>query len=81
MRKFKVHARACGPQGTGWRSLCGTDGTTGEDVTCHICLFRLGLYVPLVKLREHQAWNKFSALPRGTTTAAWAAHGMHSESP
>lgn len=26
----------------------------GRDITCRVCLYRLGLYVPLVKLAEHQ---------------------------
>jgi hypothetical protein len=51
MRRLAVHCR------DRWHSLCGTAGTTTEytaNVTCRICLYRLGLYVPLVKLREHQ---------------------------
>lgn len=34
-----------------------------EDVTCLVCLYHLGLYMPLVKLREHQSeqsWGRAS---------------------
>lgn len=55
---MKVHGRACAPAGFGWQSLCGTGGTTGDHVTCLRCLYQMGLYVPLVKLREHQAFEQ-----------------------
>lgn len=29
-----------------------------EDVTCHICLYHMGLYVPVTKLREHQLYQQ-----------------------
>lgn len=29
----------------------------GRDISCHVCLYHLGLYVPLVKLREHRQWS------------------------
>lgn len=50
---MKVHGRAW-PSPWSEQTTCGTAGTTGDDVTCLRCLYRMGLYVPLVKLREHQ---------------------------
>lgn len=29
-----------------------------EDVTCLVCLYQMGYYVPLSKLREHQAMQR-----------------------
>jgi hypothetical protein len=60
-RIFAVHGRACGPTGRGaWNTICGTDGTTGDEdkVTCRRCLWYMGLYVPLTKLAEHQAYRR-----------------------
>jgi hypothetical protein len=62
--QYKNHARACGPQGSGkWRPVCGLRGARligayGREVDCHVCLYQLGLYMPLVKLYEHQTSNK-----------------------
>jgi hypothetical protein len=61
---YKRHARACGPMGSRiWRTLCATPrprlfADEGDTPTCRICLYQLGLYMPLVKLYEHQASNK-----------------------
>lgn len=60
MTQLKVHARQCGAPGTGWRAVCDVaDPRVFESqaypVTCRLCLYRMGLYVPLSKLREHQA--------------------------
>lgn len=35
--------------------------TNADDVTCLRCLYLLGRYVPLVKLREHQAAEHYRA--------------------
>lgn len=61
--RLKVHARQCGAPGTGWRTVCDAADarvfeTEGNPVTCRVCLFRMGLYVPLSKLHEHQCWQK-----------------------
>ena len=55
MRRLAVHS--IHSRDSWWQSRCGTAGTTTEhtsDVTCRRCLYSLRLYVPLVKLREHQ---------------------------
>lgn len=40
-----------------------------EQVTCLICLYHMGLYVPLVRLRDHQqdqiALSNLPEVPRG----------------
>ena len=61
MRAEKVHATREPPY---CFAVCGDDRAkawatpaTG-DVTCLRCLFYLGLYVPLVKLKEHQAQRR-----------------------
>lgn len=61
--QLKVHARACGPAGAGWRAVCDcyqprVFETEGNPVTCRVCLYRMGLYVPLSKLHEHQCWQR-----------------------
>lgn len=62
-----------------------------QYVTCHVCLYHLGLYVPLVKLREHQwaasgsaltleHWTRiYEALRRGPTVhrTPWARPDDH----
>lgn len=63
---YKVHAIDRNPWHS--RALCGTEGLASEDierVTCLLCLWRLGHYVPLVKLAEHQCEQ----------SAGRAAHG------
>jgi hypothetical protein len=57
--EYAIHARVpmvgplCGAR-TVWRYV----GTADDTPTCRRCLYRLGLYVPLVKLREHQAESR-----------------------
>jgi hypothetical protein len=58
VREFKTHF------GHDSRSLCHTDGRTTAyepDVTCRRCQYHLGLYVPLSRLREHQAAQRMRA--------------------
>lgn len=64
--RLKFHARACGPAGTGWRPVCGSTryyliADTDEQITCRLCLYWLGQYVPLSRLREHQAAQRMHA--------------------
>jgi hypothetical protein len=50
--------------GSGMVARCGTAARTfswnlhatehPDRVTCRVCLYHLGLYMPLVKLKEHQ---------------------------
>jgi hypothetical protein len=60
LRRLKIHAFDRDPHGVRY-PLCASRGRGlrfsyyGEVVDCRICLYRLGLYVPLLKLREHQA--------------------------
>lgn len=50
-----MHFTHCSPRGYTWNRLYTTD--LGA-VTCLVCLYHLGLYMPLVKLREHQIENR-----------------------
>lgn len=52
-----------------------------QYVTCRVCLYHMGLYTPLAKLREHQYEQRVSAMVLGPPTNSWAAYGMHSENP
>ncbi len=60
MRVAKVHFRPfCLPSpacGASVRAFSWNRLTTAyePDVTCLVCMWHLGRYVPLVKLREHQ---------------------------
>lgn len=66
IRPRKIHGRACGPMGTTWAAVCGRpNAVIGDNVNCHVCLYHLGRYVPLVKLREHQRLQHFEAWIRG----------------
>lgn len=66
-RRLKVHAPACGPAGKGWSPVCGASPfylialADSDAVTCRVCLYWMGLYVPLAKLREHQAAQRMRA--------------------
>ena len=59
MRTLRIHARAVGFYRRHDLTICGIDGTTGEDdcVTCLRCLYWLGRYMPLTELYEHQKAN------------------------
>jgi hypothetical protein len=35
----------------------------GREVTCRRCLYYIGFYVPLVKLKEHQAMQRLAGNP------------------
>lgn len=55
IRERRIHfgpPAICGQAVRGTRTV-----TCAEGVTCRVCLYHLGLYVPLVKLREHQNAN------------------------
>lgn len=52
IRELKIHF---GPPAICGQAVRGTRNVTCQEaVTCRVCLYHLGLYVPLVKLREHQ---------------------------
>jgi hypothetical protein len=69
VRPYKVHYVAS------HRTYCNTplqynaspDRTTPYqgEVTCLICMYHLGLYVPLVKLKEHQFMQRLMTNPAG----------------
>lgn len=49
-----------------WRRVVAVEPV---DVTCFICLYHMGLYVPLTKLVEHQRYTRM----REDNARAWAS--------
>lgn len=45
MKEYKHHY---------WGRCRGLQTTNPDSVTCRVCLYHLGLYMPLVKLKAHQ---------------------------
>lgn len=65
MAGHRTHSRSIWAQG----SCVGADrappirlSNDAGAVNCRVCLYHLGLYVPLVKLREHQAMHQAYAI-------------------
>lgn len=63
MRQLRTHAAAAHDFLSWHVALC--DGSSFHTLTndpfavdCHICMYRLGLYMPLSKLDEHQRANR-----------------------
>lgn len=65
-RDKKWHWRVEPGQDASWKTTCGRDieaeglqyaEYVKEVVDCHVCLYHLGCYIPLSKLREHQLKN------------------------
>lgn len=81
MSTLRVHAM--NPRTLVW--LCGQQGGkqpaefANGNVTCRVCLYRLGLYVPLSKLRYHQQqdpnyWPDIDARSRIARIKQFAGH-------
>jgi len=57
-RQRAVHSAAVpcaqGQRTYSWNKVMGPD----DAVTCRMCLYHMGRYVPLVKRREHQSYQR-----------------------
>lgn len=60
--KMRIHASHIAAR---WCGTSGQHAREGEPVTCLRCLYRMGLYVPLSKLREHQSEQSFGRAQYG----------------